>query len=94
MGNVVARLDDFHYFSKDKAPRRLYNWVVTVVDDSDSNIVLNPREHTAWMWATAKDVEGLNLTSKKRLLLRDVFAYIESTKQVEGDPKGAGDAAE
>lgn len=52
-----------------------FNYAVPVQEPN--HILLNPEEHTEWMWVGEEQIEGLALTSEMEKVVRDALAFSE-----------------
>ncbi|KAL9056898.1 MAG: hypothetical protein Q9162_002669 [Coniocarpon cinnabarinum] len=71
MVRVVAQIPDM-IWGQHKQNKQL-NYVVEVIDDSE--IKLDPQEHSEWMWALPEDLEKLDMTDDKRRVIWNAFSF-------------------
>lgn len=70
--DVLGEIDEMVWQSRRGTNVQL-NYIVTAQEGRD--LKLNPDEHSAWLWATQAELDGLYMTSEMRIVLKNAFEF-------------------
>lgn len=71
---ILGEFDDLRWDSKSGRQHNIqYNYAATVKEPAV--VIVNPDEHSEWTWAAEADVDGLEMTSGMKKVLKDAFEF-------------------
>lgn len=88
--SVVGELDPFTYLTEHAIKGQNGTQVISedciqlnyVVNTDGGKVVINPKEHSEFVWAPLKDVVRLDITEGMKVVIRNAFSWAEGNTKL------------